>query len=56
MLKAFSMNWINSVLKLAERERWLVLNKADLLDAEACAQIETDVVAALKWEGRGIPY
>ena len=38
--------------ELAERERWLVLNKADLLDAEACAQIETDVVAALKWEGR----
>jgi len=37
--------------ELAERERWLVLNKADLLDAEDCAQVESDVVAALKWEG-----
>lgn len=36
---------------LARRERWLVLNKADLLDAEDFARRRQAVVEALAWEG-----
>ncbi|MFO1356194.1 MAG: GTPase ObgE [Gammaproteobacteria bacterium] len=36
---------------LAARERWLVLNKADLLQAEEAARREAAVVAALGWSG-----
>lgn len=36
---------------LAERERWLVLNKSDLLDAETFAQRKAAVLTALDWEG-----
>ncbi len=37
---------------LAARERWLVLNKADLIDAETFAQQRAKVLDALAWEGR----
>ena len=36
---------------LAERERWLVLNKCDLLDAAALAERRAQVVDALDWRG-----
>ncbi|MAT91316.1 MAG: GTPase ObgE [Halioglobus sp.] len=36
---------------LAERERWLVLNKCDLLDAAALAERRAQIVDALDWHG-----
>ena len=36
---------------LAARERWLVLNKSDLLDEETFARRREAVLAALEWEG-----
>jgi GTP-binding protein len=36
---------------LAGRERWLVLNKSDLLDEDTFAARRADVLAALNWEG-----
>jgi GTP-binding protein len=36
---------------LAQRERWLVLNKSDLLDAETFAERREAVLAALDWQG-----
>ena len=36
---------------LAQRERWLVLNKSDLVDAETFSLRRDAVVAALNWEG-----
>ena len=36
---------------LAQRQRWLVLNKTDLLDAEQIAQRREDVLSALEWQG-----
>lgn len=36
---------------LAKRERWLVLNKSDLLDAEELASRKQKVIDALGWEG-----
>ena len=36
---------------LAQRERWLVLNKSDLLDADTFAQRRQAVVEALQWRG-----
>ena len=37
---------------LARRERWLVLNKQDLVDAETFAQRKAALLEALGWEGR----
>lgn len=37
--------------ELAGRERWLVLNKSDLLDAQEAASREAEVLAALAWTG-----
>jgi len=36
---------------LAEKERWLVLNKTDLLDESAVDELEQQLTAALNWEG-----
>lgn len=36
---------------LAEHERWLVLNKADLLDAEQEKEVQQSIVDALDWQG-----
>jgi len=36
---------------LAQRERWLVLNKTDLLPAEEAAQVCDDIIRALDWQG-----
>ena len=36
---------------LAERERWLVLNKTDLIDADTLAERKAAVLAALDWQG-----
>jgi GTP-binding protein len=36
---------------LAQRERWLVLNKSDLLDAQTLAERRTAVLEALDWQG-----
>jgi GTP-binding protein len=36
---------------LAARERWLVLNKSDLLDEETFARRREAVLAALEWQG-----
>lgn len=36
---------------LAQRERWLVLNKSDLIDAETFAQRKVAVLEALDWKG-----
>ena len=36
---------------LAERERWLVLNKCDLLTEDECASRVAQVVRALSWQG-----
>ena len=36
---------------LAGRERWLVLNKADLIDAGEVARVREEVLAALAWTG-----
>jgi GTP-binding protein len=37
--------------ELAERERWLVLNKIDLLDAEARVARMQEIVKGLRWKG-----
>lgn len=37
---------------LAARERWLVLNKTDLLDGEAVAEQRQAVIDALNWQGQ----
>ena len=37
--------------ELAGRERWLVLNKCDLLDAEELARVRDELVRALGWRG-----
>jgi GTP-binding protein len=37
---------------LAKRERWLILNKTDLLDKEQLAQRREEVIARLGWTGR----
>jgi GTP-binding protein len=37
--------------ELAGKERWLVLNKIDLLDAEEAAERQAEVVAELGWQG-----
>jgi GTPase len=36
---------------LAQRERWLVLNKSDLLDAETFAERRSALLEALVWQG-----
>ncbi|QFU77106.1 GTPase ObgE [Halioglobus maricola] len=36
---------------LAERERWLVLNKTDLVDADTFAERKAAVLQALDWQG-----
>jgi GTP-binding protein len=36
---------------LAQRERWLVLNKTDLLDADTLQERREAVLAALNWQG-----
>ena len=36
---------------LAQRERWLVLNKSDLLDADTFAERRSALLAALDWHG-----
>lgn len=36
---------------LAERERWLVLNKTDLVDADTFAERKAAVLGALDWQG-----
>jgi GTP-binding protein len=36
---------------LAQRERWLVLNKSDLLDADTFAERRSALLAALDWQG-----
>ncbi|MFX4228089.1 MAG: Obg family GTPase CgtA [Porticoccaceae bacterium] len=36
---------------LADRDRWLVLNKADLVDSEEMTEIREAVMDALEWEG-----
>ncbi len=36
---------------LALRERWLVLNKSDLIDAEEAEDLKQRMVAALNWQG-----
>lgn len=36
---------------LAQRERWLVLNKRDLLDEDSFEQRRSELLAALGWEG-----
>ena len=36
---------------LAARERWLVLNKADLLDAGEIESQKRDIMEALDWQG-----
>lgn len=38
--------------QLAARERWLVLSKTDLLDAESLAEVRHRLVADLDWQGR----
>ena len=36
---------------LMQRPRWLVLNKADVLSAEALAEVKAQIVSALAWQG-----
>lgn len=36
---------------LAERDRWLVFNKTDLVDEETLAEVRESVIEALEWEG-----
>ena len=36
---------------LAQRERWLILNKVDLLDPELLAQRRREILDALGWDG-----
>lgn len=44
------LNRFNSVL--TKRPRWLVLNKAEVLDEEILADIRADVYRDLNWQGR----
>ena len=51
------MVWWNKELKkfspeLAKIDRWLVLNKIDLLDAAEVEARKQDIVKRLKWKGR----
>jgi GTP-binding protein len=36
---------------LAKKERWLVLNKTDLVDKEAVAELKVELRKALNWTG-----
>lgn len=36
---------------LAKKERWLVLNKTDLVDSQALAKLKTELREALAWDG-----
>ncbi len=36
---------------LAERERWLILNKTDLIEPELLAERKAAIIEALEWEG-----
>ncbi|MEA3638967.1 MAG: GTPase ObgE [Lamprobacter sp.] len=36
---------------LAEKERWLVLNKTDLLNPDQAAEVQRDLINALSWKG-----
>lgn len=36
---------------LAQRDRWLVLNKTDLLDEASLAEVRDNIIQALEWEG-----
>jgi GTP-binding protein len=36
---------------LAQRDRWLVLNKTDLLDGPALQEVRANIIEALDWEG-----
>lgn len=37
---------------LAKRERWLILNKCDLLQEEEIEEVKTRVINSLNWQGR----
>jgi GTP-binding protein len=37
---------------LADKDRWLILNKVDLLSEEAVAEMSDRLVEALEWKGR----
>ena len=37
--------------ELAEKTRWLILNKTDLMDDEALAALQQEIVSQLNWQG-----
>lgn len=37
--------------ELAEKPRWLILNKTDLMDDEALATLQQEIVSQLNWQG-----
>lgn len=37
--------------ELAEKPRWLILNKTDLMDDEALAALQQEIVSQLNWQG-----
>ena len=50
-VKALERELANFSTDLAEKTRWLVLNKIDLLDEEALAAARDDIVRKLDWDG-----
>jgi GTP-binding protein len=50
-LKKFSQESNNNVGKLIDKERWLVINKTDLLSDESRQQTCDDIVQRLAWQG-----
>jgi GTP-binding protein len=50
-VKALERELANFSTDLAEKPRWLVLNKIDLLDDEALAAARDDIVRKLEWVG-----
>jgi GTP-binding protein len=50
-VKALERELVNFSADLAEKPRWLVLNKIDLLDEGALAAAREDIVRKLDWDG-----
>jgi GTP-binding protein len=50
-VKALERELVNFSADLAEKPRWLVLNKIDLLDEVALAAAREDIVRKLDWDG-----
>jgi len=51
-VKAIAQELVKFSADLADKRRWLVINKIDLLDAEDQAEASEDLLSKLDWKGR----